>query len=178
MIFSKQMNIIFDLFSFTIGVLLSYHIIVRGFDVKLNKSRILTNITVDASTPSLLLANLTEGVTYTVSVAAANRAGLGPYSVPATLRLDPITKRLDQSSTSNRYLYASYYTTSFILFLFTVNVLSFQKLSNDSYSNDYVRALNSIGCMINVSMCVYVIITKYKHFLSRFTSQENERNMC
>lgn len=58
----------------------------------------LTNVTIDAVSPTLLLANLTEGVTYTVSVAAANTAGLGPYSTPATLRLDPITKRLDQSS--------------------------------------------------------------------------------
>lgn len=68
----------------------------------MNRSRILTNVTIDATVPTLLLANLTEGVTYTVSIAAANRAGFGPYSAPATLRLDPITKRLDQS-TSHRY---------------------------------------------------------------------------
>lgn len=80
------------------GVFKTYHIIVRGVDTKLNLSKILTNVTIDATTPSLLLANLTEGVTYTVSVAAANKAGLGPYSAPATLRLDPLTKRLDQSS--------------------------------------------------------------------------------
>ena len=49
-----------------------------------------------------MVANLTEGVTYTVSVAAANKAGIGPYSSPATLRLDPITKRLDQTK-SYRY---------------------------------------------------------------------------
>lgn len=70
----------------------------------LNKSRVLTNVTIDAATPTLLLANLTEGVTYTVSVAAGNRAGLGPYSSPATLRLDPITKRLDQSA-SHRFVF-------------------------------------------------------------------------
>lgn len=83
------------------GVLQTYHIIVRGYDASLNRSRILTNVTIDATAPTLLLANLTEGITYTVSVAAANRAGYGPYSLPATLRLDPITKRLDQS-TSHR----------------------------------------------------------------------------
>lgn len=70
----------------------------------MNRSRILTNVTIDATAPTLLLANLTEGVTYTVSVAAANRAGYGPYSTPATLRLDPITKRLDQSTLSHRYV--------------------------------------------------------------------------
>lgn len=86
------------------GILLSYHIIVRGVDLYLNKSRVLTNVSIDAGTPTLLLANLTEGVTYTVSVAAANTAGIGPYSAPATLRLDPITKRLDQS-TSHRFVY-------------------------------------------------------------------------
>lgn len=86
------------------GVLQTYHIIVRGYDANMNRSRILTNVTIDATAPTLLLANLTEGVTYTVSVAAANRAGYGPYSAPATLRLDPITKRLDQSTLSHRYV--------------------------------------------------------------------------
>lgn len=86
----------------------TYHIIVRGYDANMNRSRILTNVTIDATTPTLLLANLTEGVTYTVSVAAANRAGYGPYSAPATLRLDPITKRLDQSTLSHRYVFNSY----------------------------------------------------------------------
>lgn len=86
------------------GILISYSIIVRGIDINLNKSRVLTNVTIEASTPTLLLANLTEGVTYTVSVAAVNNAGIGPYSSPATLRLDPITKRLDQSA-SQRFVF-------------------------------------------------------------------------
>uniref|UniRef100_A0A1I8P6Z1 Fibronectin type-III domain-containing protein n=1 Tax=Stomoxys calcitrans TaxID=35570 RepID=A0A1I8P6Z1_STOCA len=77
------------------GVLLYYHIVVRGIDTAHNFSRILTNVTIDAASPTLVLANLTEGVMYTVSVAAGNNAGIGPYCSPATLRLDPITKRLD-----------------------------------------------------------------------------------
>lgn len=89
---------------FHAGILVSYSIIVRGIDINLNKSRVLTNVTIEANTPTLLLANLTEGVTYTVSVAAVNNAGIGPYSSPATLRLDPITKRLDQSS-SQRFVF-------------------------------------------------------------------------
>lgn len=103
-------------FLFPTGVLQTYHIIVRGYDASLNRSRILTNVTIDASAPTLLLANLTEGVTYTVSVAAANRAGYGPYSLPATLRLDPVTKRLDQSTPSHRYL-SFYFHFFFIIFL-------------------------------------------------------------
>ncbi|XP_055637458.1 roundabout homolog 2-like [Toxorhynchites rutilus septentrionalis] len=83
------------------GVLQTYHVIVRGVDVHSNYSKILSNVTIDASSPNLLLANLTEGVTYTVSIAAATAAGMGPFSGPATLRLDPVTKQLDQ--TSHRY---------------------------------------------------------------------------
>lgn len=75
--------------------MLYYHIVVRGIDTAHNFSRILTNVTIDAASPTLVLANLTEGVMYTVSVAAGNNAGIGPYCSPATLRLDPITKRLD-----------------------------------------------------------------------------------
>ncbi|XP_060663924.1 protein sax-3 [Drosophila nasuta] len=77
------------------GQLLYYHVIVRGIDTAHNFSRILTNVTIDAASPTLVLANLTEGVMYTVGVAAGNNAGIGPYCVPATLRLDPVTKRLD-----------------------------------------------------------------------------------
>lgn len=101
--YTKTVNEIFRFYQ--TGVLQTYHIIVRGYDANLNRSKVLTDVTIDASTPTLLLANLTEGVTYTVSVAAANRAGYGPYSNPATLRLDPITKRLDQSTLSHRYVH-------------------------------------------------------------------------
>lgn len=80
------------------GVLLNYHVIVRGFD-PYNMSKILTNMTVDATTPSLMLANLTSGITYSVSVAASTRKGSGPYSQPANLRLDPHTRKLDQGYT-------------------------------------------------------------------------------
>uniref|UniRef100_A0A182K663 Roundabout n=1 Tax=Anopheles christyi TaxID=43041 RepID=A0A182K663_9DIPT len=83
------------------GILRTYNIIVRGVDLRTNYSKILSNVTIEATSSTLLLANLTEGVTYTVSVAAATSAGMGPFSNPATLRLDPITKQLDQ--TSHRY---------------------------------------------------------------------------
>lgn len=81
------------------GMLKSYNVIVRGVNIYENISKVLTNITIDATSSSIMLANLTEGVTYTVSVAALNRIGIGPYNSPAMLRLDPITKRLDTSNT-------------------------------------------------------------------------------
>lgn len=81
------------------GIIKSYNVIVRGVNIYKNISKVLTNITIDATSSSIMLANLTEGVTYTVSVAAINRIGIGPYNSPAMLRLDPITKRLDTSNT-------------------------------------------------------------------------------
>ncbi|XP_068082136.1 roundabout homolog 2-like [Anabrus simplex] len=77
------------------GILRSYQVIVRGGgDVGNGSSRVLTNVTVSAATPSLLLTNLTAGVTYIVRAAAVTRAGAGPPSVPATLRLDPTSRQL------------------------------------------------------------------------------------
>lgn len=82
----------------TTGKLKNYHIIIRGYDVH-NMSKVLTNMTVDGDSPKLLLANLSAGVTYSVSIAASTRVGIGPFSVPSILRLDPHTKRLDQGYT-------------------------------------------------------------------------------
>lgn len=45
--------------------------------------------------PTLLLGNLTAGVTYNVRVAAATRAGVGPFSSSANLRLDPASRVVD-----------------------------------------------------------------------------------
>ncbi|XP_055589407.1 protein sax-3 [Uranotaenia lowii] len=80
------------------GKLKNYHIIIRGYDVH-NISKVLTNMTVDGDSPKLLLANLSAGVTYSVSIAASTRVGIGPFSSPSILRLDPHTKRLDQGYT-------------------------------------------------------------------------------
>lgn len=76
------------------GLLRGYDVIIRGYDSN-NLSRILTNMTVDKESPKILLTNLTAGVTYSVSVAAATRMGFGPYTTPSMLRLDPNTKKLD-----------------------------------------------------------------------------------
>lgn len=90
------MTILIIIFRFFFAeVLQFYHVVVRGVDLKMNISRILTNVSIDSSTPTLVLANLTEGVIYSVSIAAGNRAGIGPYCSPANIRLDPMTKQLD-----------------------------------------------------------------------------------
>ncbi|XP_058122734.1 protein sax-3-like [Anopheles ziemanni] len=80
------------------GKLKYYHIIIRGYDAY-NMSKVLTNMTVDGEAPKLLLANLSAGVTYSVSIAASTKVGIGPYSIPSILRLDPHTKRLDHGYT-------------------------------------------------------------------------------
>lgn len=56
-------------------------------------------MTVDSHTPSILLANLTAGIKYSVSVTAGTALGYGPFSAPALLRLDPHTKTLDHTFT-------------------------------------------------------------------------------
>jgi roundabout, axon guidance receptor 2 len=81
------------------GILKSYNVIVRGVNIYENVSKVLTNITIDSSSTSIMLANLTEGVTYTVSAAAVTGAGAGPYGQPIIMRLDPLTKKLDTSYT-------------------------------------------------------------------------------
>uniref|UniRef100_A0A8D8UA12 Roundabout homolog 1 n=1 Tax=Cacopsylla melanoneura TaxID=428564 RepID=A0A8D8UA12_9HEMI len=64
------------------GVIRTYQIIVGG-----GNNSALINMTVSASTPSLLLTNLGLGIRYYVSLAAATRAGLGPFSKPSLLSL-------------------------------------------------------------------------------------------
>ncbi|EDW11342.2 roundabout homolog 2 [Drosophila mojavensis] len=80
------------------GVLTSYNVLVKGLDVH-NTTRIFKNMTIDAATPTLLLANLTTGVTYYIAVAAATRVGVGPFSKPAVLRIDARTQSLDTGYT-------------------------------------------------------------------------------
>uniref|UniRef100_A0A2S2Q4Y0 Roundabout 2 n=1 Tax=Sipha flava TaxID=143950 RepID=A0A2S2Q4Y0_9HEMI len=63
------------------GVITSYQVVIQGgvgWDV-------LSNVTVSASTPTLLLTNLTSGVRYKVMIAAATKIGFGPYTDPILL---------------------------------------------------------------------------------------------
>ncbi|XP_024084741.1 protein sax-3-like [Cimex lectularius] len=74
------------------GILRTYQVVVRGGAS--SNMTLLNNVTVNAGTPSLLLTNLSSGIVYTVEVAAATRAGLGPFTVPANLRLDPSLRKV------------------------------------------------------------------------------------
>lgn len=72
---------------------LYFQVVVKGGPA-LNGS-LLTNVTVSAASPSLLLTNLTAGLMYVVQAAAVTRVGAGPYSSPASLRLDPYSRLLN-----------------------------------------------------------------------------------
>lgn len=85
------------------GILTNYNVLVKGLDSH-NTTRIFKNMTIDAGSPTLLLANLSTGVTYYISVAAATKVGAGPFSKPAVLRMDPRTQSLDTGYT--RYVCA------------------------------------------------------------------------
>ncbi|XP_025832405.1 roundabout homolog 2-like, partial [Agrilus planipennis] len=61
-------------------------------ELKSNKSNGTPDVISVGSKPSLLLTNLTSGVSYNVRIAAVTRIGTGPYSVPALLRLDPASR--------------------------------------------------------------------------------------
>ncbi|XP_037958972.1 protein sax-3 [Teleopsis dalmanni] len=101
------------------GILTSYNVIVRGLDSH-NTTRIFKNMTIDAATPTLLLANLTTGVTYYIAVAAATKMGVGPFSKPAVLRMDPRTQSLDTGYTRypiNRELADDFLTQTWFIVL-------------------------------------------------------------
>ncbi|XP_045476032.1 roundabout homolog 1-like isoform X2 [Harmonia axyridis] len=63
-------------------------------EIKANGSEAVENIDVGTN-PTLLLGNLTAGISYHVRVAASTRAGIGPFTPSATLRLDPASRVTD-----------------------------------------------------------------------------------
>lgn len=67
------------------GHLLGYKIQVKAG----NSSKVLAQMTLNATTMSVMLNNLTTGATYNVRVVAYTRIGAGPYSQPISLTMDP-----------------------------------------------------------------------------------------
>lgn len=70
------------------------HVIIHGdvtcscFQVKAgNSSKVLAQMTLNATTMSVMLNNLTTGATYNVRVVAYTRVGAGPYSQPVCIKL-------------------------------------------------------------------------------------------
>ncbi|XP_073845114.1 roundabout guidance receptor 1 [Musca autumnalis] len=67
------------------GNLLGYKIEVTAG----NTLKVLANMTLNATTTSVLLNNLTTGATYNVRLNSFTKAGEGPYSLPVSLFMDP-----------------------------------------------------------------------------------------
>ncbi|XP_072156554.1 roundabout homolog 1 isoform X2 [Bemisia tabaci] len=67
------------------GMLVGYKIQVKGT----NNSKILAQMTLNSSTTSVQLTNLTTGGSYMIRVVAYTRVGQGPYSTPVPLLMDP-----------------------------------------------------------------------------------------
>lgn len=58
-----------------------------------NSSKVLAQMTLNATTMSVMLNNLTTGATYNVRVVAYTRAGAGPYSLPVSVWAGHHSKR-------------------------------------------------------------------------------------
>ncbi|KAL3274304.1 hypothetical protein HHI36_015709 [Cryptolaemus montrouzieri] len=80
-------------------------------EMKANGSDAVEIISVGTN-PTLLLGNLTAGISYHVRVAAFTRAGIGPYTPSATLRLDPASRVMD--SQHQRPIGADYHPGDFL----------------------------------------------------------------
>ncbi|XP_038213703.1 roundabout homolog 2-like [Zerene cesonia] len=79
------------------GVITGYNVVVNWLDIPANKSMIAINTTVQQAT-SLIMTNLTSGVSYSVQIAAETIVGLGPFSQKVYLNIDSRTIGLDPLS--------------------------------------------------------------------------------
>ncbi|KAJ8939803.1 hypothetical protein NQ314_010977 [Rhamnusium bicolor] len=71
----------------------------QGYKVEIKTNGSISPDTINVGkTPTLLLGNLTSGVSYFVRVAASTGAGLGPFNPAATLRLDPASRTSDNNN--------------------------------------------------------------------------------
>lgn len=76
------------------GVIIGYNVVVDWIDLPTNKSMVAINTTVYQSM-SLIMANLTSGITYAVRIAAATIVGFGPFSQKVYLNIDSRSVGLD-----------------------------------------------------------------------------------
>lgn len=83
------------------GVIIGYNVVVNWLDIPANKSMVAINTTVQQAT-SLIMTNLTTGVSYSVQIAAETLVGLGPFSQKVYFNTDSRSIGLDPLS---RYKY-------------------------------------------------------------------------
>ncbi|CAH2091812.1 unnamed protein product [Euphydryas editha] len=79
------------------GVITGYNVVLNWLDIPANKSMIAINTTVHQAT-SLIMTNLTSGVSYSVQIAAETIVGLGPFSQKVYLNIDSRSVGLDPLS--------------------------------------------------------------------------------
>lgn len=79
------------------GIITGYNVVVNWLDIPANKSMVAINTTVQQAT-SLIMTNLTSGVSYSVQIAAENIVGLGPFSQKVYLNIDSRSVGLDPLS--------------------------------------------------------------------------------
>ncbi|CAG9563525.1 unnamed protein product [Danaus chrysippus] len=79
------------------GVVIGYNVVLNWLDIPANKSMIAINTTVYQAT-SLIMTNLTSGVSYSVQIAAETIVGLGPFSQKVYLNIDSRSVGLDPLS--------------------------------------------------------------------------------
>ena len=61
-----------------------------GFKVEIfTNNSLVANFTLEPAASSLMLNNITTDVIYSVRLAMFNRAGMGPFSFPVSLRVEP-----------------------------------------------------------------------------------------
>ncbi|XP_035431498.2 roundabout homolog 1 [Spodoptera frugiperda] len=79
------------------GIITGYNVLVNWLDIPANKSMVAINTTVHQAT-SLIMTNLTSGVSYSVQIAAETIVGLGPFSQKVYLNIDSRSVGLDPLS--------------------------------------------------------------------------------
>ncbi|KAI5641931.1 immunoglobulin domain-containing protein [Phthorimaea operculella] len=79
------------------GAIIGYNVVVNWLDIPANKSMVAINTTVQQAT-SLIMTNLTSGVSYSVQIAAETLVGMGPFSQKVYLNIDSRSVGLDPLS--------------------------------------------------------------------------------
>ena len=85
-----NLNQILFLFLKKIGYLIGYKVQIKGNGIRL--------ISVNASTHSLIVHNLSQNIKYNVKIAAVNDVGIGPYSNPV-----PLTENLIRAQSTRTF---------------------------------------------------------------------------